>query len=123
MYRSRHLGRVTSRLLRKELLFDQRNQVSVFRQTALRGFVTDHHEGVVPGARHQYGSLGDMPMPSQPVSWQAEHNQDIQNVTQKALIYELTQQQSRTIEDVVPWFLANMPPAFCVTFRMSHKRL
>jgi glutamate dehydrogenase len=69
--------------------------------------------------------LGDTPLPSSRVTpWQAEHNHDIQSVTQKALIYELTQQQSRTIEDIVPWFLGNMPPSYFrqipEAFRLSH---
>jgi hypothetical protein len=42
-------------------------------------------------------------------SWQAQHNIDIQRVTQTAIIHELTQQQTKTIESVVPWFLKNMP--------------
>jgi len=43
------------------------------------------------------------------VAWQAEDNEDIQRVTQKAIIHELMQRQSQTIESVVPWFLENMP--------------
>jgi len=46
------------------------------------------------------------------VAWQAEENEDIQRVTQQAIIHELTQRQSRTIESVVPWFLENMPPSY-----------
>ena len=42
-------------------------------------------------------------------SWQALHNVDIQRVTQTAMIHELTQQQTRSIEQVVPWFLNTMP--------------
>jgi len=42
-------------------------------------------------------------------AWQAEHNLDIQRVTQQAMIHELTKEQTRTIEHVVPWFLENMP--------------
>lgn len=96
-----------------------------FASSGSSGSGKDYYDRVVPGARHEYGSLGDMPSgPSSRVSWQAEHNQDIQKVTQKALIYELTQQQSRTIEDVVPWFLANMPSSYFrqipETFRLSH---
>ena len=41
--------------------------------------------------------------------WQAEDNLDIQRVTQSAIIHELTQEQTRTIESVVPWFLNDMP--------------
>jgi hypothetical protein len=60
--------------------------------------------------------------PAQP--WQAEHNIDIQRVTQQALIHELTQQQTRTIEHVVPWFLNNMPAPYFrqvpESFRRDH---
>ena len=61
-------------------------------------------------------------------TWQPEEDVDIQRVTQTAIvssififtlsstlnikmfqIHELTQQQSRTIEEVVPWFLDIMP--------------
>eukprot|EP00527_Entomoneis_sp_CCMP2396_P009547 CAMPEP_0198139032 /NCGR_PEP_ID=MMETSP1443-20131203/2366_1 /TAXON_ID=186043 /ORGANISM="Entomoneis sp., Strain CCMP2396" /LENGTH=1102 /DNA_ID=CAMNT_0043801015 /DNA_START=154 /DNA_END=3462 /DNA_ORIENTATION=- len=85
----------------------------------------DYSDVIVPGSRHEYGSLGDVPSPqSKAVSWQAAHNVDIQNVTQKALIYELTQQQTRTIESVVPWFLENMPESYFrqipEQFRMDH---
>jgi len=41
--------------------------------------------------------------------WQPSHNLDIQRVTQIAIIHELTQQQTRTIERIVPWFLDVMP--------------
>lgn len=61
---------------------------------------------IVPGTRHEYGSLGERPLPSRPAAaWQAEHNVDVQRVTQKAIVYELTQQSSSTLESVVPWFL------------------
>jgi len=57
-------------------------------------------------------------------SWQPEDNIDIQRVTQKAIVHELTQQQSRTIESVVPWYLDIMPSAYFrqvpYDFRMSH---
>lgn len=118
MYRSRQMGQLTARLLRKQFKLASKHQT-----TALRclGSKSDYR---IPGTPNPYGSLGDMPMPSQRVSWQAEHNQDIQNVTQKALIYELTQQQSATIEEVVPWFLANMPESYFrqipENFRISH---
>jgi len=57
-------------------------------------------------------------------SWQAQDNIDIQRVTQKAIIHELTQQQTKTIEDIVPWFLNNMPCSYFRSvpeqFRMDH---
>jgi len=56
--------------------------------------------------------------------WQAQHNTDIQRVTQNAIIHELTRQQNSTIEDVVPWFLQNMPSCYFrqvpEQFRMDH---
>ena len=57
-------------------------------------------------------------------SWQASHNIDIQRVTQTAMIHELTQQQTRSIEKVVPWFLATMPAPYFrqvpESFRLDH---
>ena len=57
-------------------------------------------------------------------SWQASHNLDIQRVTQKAMIHELTQQQTRSIEKVVPWFLNTMPAPYFrqvpESFRLDH---
>jgi len=66
---------------------------------------------IIPGTRHEYGSLHEKPfVPSKPAAaWQAAHNVDVQRVTQKAIVYELTQQQSQTLESVVPWFLETMP--------------
>ena len=49
---------------------------------------------------------------------------DVQNVTRKAYIYELIHQQTKTIEDTVPWFLDNMPASYFKQvperFRMDH---
>ena len=45
-------------------------------------------------------------------SWQASQNIDIQRVTQTAMVHELTQQVSRSIEKVVPWFLNTMPAPY-----------
>lgn len=45
-------------------------------------------------------------------SWQASQNIDIQRVTQTAMVHELTQQQTRSIEKVVPWFLNTMPAPY-----------
>ena len=57
-------------------------------------------------------------------SWQAAHNIDIQRVTQTAMIHELTQQQTRSIEKVVPWFLSMMPAPYFrqvpESFRLDH---
>ena len=81
---------------------------------------------VIPGvsSASPYGSLGEPKQAASPVAWQAAHNADVQRVTQNAMIYELTQQQSRTIEDVVPWFLDQMPPSYFRQvpdhFRMDH---
>ncbi|KAL7566432.1 hypothetical protein ACA910_000913 [Epithemia clementina (nom. ined.)] len=98
-----------------------------FRSTALilDRRTSSYEPDIIPGGRHKYGSLGDLPAPhSKAAPWQASHNRDIQNVTQKALIYELTQQQTKTIETVVPWFLENMPPSYFdqipEPFRMDH---
>ena len=56
--------------------------------------------------------------------WQAEGAMDIQRVTQTALIHELIQQQTSTIQSVVPWFLSNMPPPYFrqvpEKFRVDH---
>jgi hypothetical protein len=78
-------------------------------------------QAVIPGmssTTSPYGSLGD-PMPSSSslsslsaASWQATHNIDVQRVTQNAMIYELQQSQTKTIETVVPWFLRQMPPSY-----------
>eukprot|EP00569_Conticribra_weissflogii_P004035 CAMPEP_0171345936 /NCGR_PEP_ID=MMETSP0878-20121228/22885_1 /TAXON_ID=67004 /ORGANISM="Thalassiosira weissflogii, Strain CCMP1336" /LENGTH=1055 /DNA_ID=CAMNT_0011849471 /DNA_START=405 /DNA_END=3572 /DNA_ORIENTATION=+ len=57
-------------------------------------------------------------------SWQATQNLDIQRVTQTAIIHELTQQQTRSIERVVPWFLNTMPEPYFrqvpESFRLDH---
>lgn len=57
-------------------------------------------------------------------SWQASQNIDIQRVTQTAMIHELTQQQTRSIEKVVPWFLNTMPAPYFrqvpESFRLDH---
>lgn len=85
-------------------------------------------EVIVPGTRSTYGSLGETPHPSYPaspsVSWQARSNLDVQRVTQKAIVFELVQQQTAAIEAVVSWFLEVMPPAYFdqvpERFRMDH---
>ena len=57
-------------------------------------------------------------------SWQASQNIDIQRVTQTAMVHELTQQQTRSIEKVVPWFLHTMPAPYFrqvpESFRLDH---
>lgn len=62
--------------------------------------------------------------PRDKTAWQAEHNIDIQRVTQTAIIHELTQQQVHTIETTVPWFLDEMPGSYFrqvpEAFRMDH---
>lgn len=56
--------------------------------------------------------------------WQAEGALDIQRVTQQAMIHELIQQQTNTIQSVVPWFLKNMQPSYFrqvpEKFRVDH---
>ena len=83
---------------------------------------------LVPGSKNRYGSLGEglvspvVRSPSAP--WQAEHNIDVQRVTQKALIYELCQQTEKTIAETVPWFLEQMPMSYFrqvpEQFRLDH---
>ena len=83
-------------------------------------------EVAIPGlGSSHFGSFGaDTPSPQSATPWQAEHNSDVQRVTQNAIIYELTKQQTRTIEKVVPWFLENMPESYFrqvpEKFRMDH---
>ncbi|MGV2436022.1 MAG UNVERIFIED_CONTAM: hypothetical protein LVT10_14980 [Anaerolineae bacterium] len=99
-----------------------------------------HDEVAIPGlgSSSHFGSLGgdSIPLTQQQQldqqqqaaasarPWQAEHNLDVQRVTQNAIIYELTQQQTRTIQSVVPWFLENMPESYFrqvpEKFRMDH---
>jgi glutamate dehydrogenase len=96
------------------------------RNTARRCFSNkkDPYGAAIPGLGSQYGSLGEPSSPKAAVAWQAEANIDVQRVTQNAMIYELTQEQTKTIEQVVPWFLANMPPAYFrqipEQFRIDH---
>jgi hypothetical protein len=78
---------------------------------------------------HPHRALSTQPVSSsnsdhQSRSWQASHNIDIQRVTQTAMIHELTQQQTRSIEKVVPWFLNTMPAQYFhqvpESFRLDH---
>jgi len=76
-------------------------------------------------AQDVYRKLSTQPSSSDEFrSWQASHNIDIQRVTQTAMIHELTQQQTRSIEKVVPWFLATMPAPYFrqvpESFRLDH---
>jgi len=89
----------------------------------------DHKEELIPGVSNtQYGSFGSLndasTIKKSAAPWQAEDNFDVQRVTRTALIYELTQQQTRTIESVVPWFLENMPESYFrqvpERFRLDH---
>lgn len=109
----------------------RRQQARVFHPRRPAAFFsTKPGHAVIPGAgfTSPYGSLGEpkagAAVSAAPVAWQAEHNADVQRVTQNAMIYELTQQQTRTIEDVVPWFLQNMPASYFrqvpESFRMDH---
>ena len=56
--------------------------------------------------------------------WQAAGALDIQRVTQQAMVHELVQQQTDTIQKVVPWFLQNMPTSYFnqvpEKFRVDH---
>ncbi|EEC49283.1 predicted protein [Phaeodactylum tricornutum CCAP 1055/1] len=99
--------------------------ISTGMQTRNFSKKTSRDESIIPGVRSEYGSLGDLPSPSKAAApWQAEHNIDVQRVTQKAMVYELCQSQTRTIEEVVPWFLENMPTSYFrqvpERFRMDH---
>mmetsp|Transcript_9344 Transcript_9344/g.13636 ORF Transcript_9344/g.13636 Transcript_9344/m.13636 type:complete len:1041 (+) Transcript_9344:52-3174(+) len=70
-----------------------------------------------------YSSLGE-PIDSSKKAWQVEDNEEIQRVTEKAMIHELTQKQIQTIESTVPWFLDQMPASYFRQVpwetRMSH---
>jgi len=78
---------------------------------------------LVIGGRRLLQSLSSSDQ-SEKKAWQAQDNINIQRVTQKAIIHELTQEQTQTINSVVPWFLDNMPSCYFrqVTekFRMEH---
>ncbi|CAB9499861.1 Glutamate dehydrogenase 2 [Seminavis robusta] len=80
-----------------------------------------------PPPRSSWDSLADRGLRqdhgmAQP--WQAEGALDIQRVTQQAMIHELIQEQTNTIQSVVPWFLQNMPPPYFrqvpEKFRVDH---
>jgi hypothetical protein len=69
---------------------------------------------------------GSWKEPGEKMAWQADEDSDIQRVTTLATIHELTKQQTRSIETVVPWFLKNMPASYFrqvpESFRQDHLR-
>jgi hypothetical protein len=69
---------------------------------------------VIPATPYRWASTLESPSSSDHTSrsWQALHNIDIQRVTQTAMIHELSQQQTASIEKVVPWFLHTMPAQY-----------
>lgn len=84
---------------------------------------------LIPGmsSASPYGSLGDPSdhtAAASTTAWQASHNAQVQRVTQNAMIYELQQSQTQTIERLVPWFLENMPATYFQqvpeSFRYDH---
>ena len=94
------------------------------RRLCLRSLCSSR-DVIVPGGNHHYGSLGgDAVKPASTTAWQAAHNVDVQRVTQQAIIYELSRKTANTIEQVVPWFLENMPESYFQqvpeAFRMDH---
>jgi glutamate dehydrogenase len=87
------------------------------------------NDTIIPGYTNSYGSLQDdtnvrANAIKEAKAWQANDNNTVQDVTQKALIYDLVTQQAATLEKTVPWFLANMPASYFdqvpETFRKSH---
>jgi len=56
--------------------------------------------------------------------WQARDNIEVQRVTQKAMVYTLVSESTRTIESTLPWFLENMPESYFMQvpeqYRMDH---
>lgn len=85
---------------------------------------------MIPGYSNLYGSLQDQHasragrQPESAKAWQALDNSHVQDVTVKALIYDLVHQQTATLENTVPWFLTNMPVSYFdqvpETFRKDH---
>ena len=114
------------------LLSSSKNEDETSNTDAPRSHIP--HETIIPGSMpHQYGSLGEG-LPEHPhhksleqqtaAPWQAAHNRDVQRVTLTAMIYELVHEITATIEDIVPWFLSNMPFAYFqqvpFNYRMDH---
>jgi hypothetical protein len=71
-------------------------------------------EELIPGlSGASYNSLGGEPKPfAAPTAWQAEHNVDSAQATLNSTIFELTRNQTKTIEEVVPWFFTQMPASY-----------
>lgn len=92
------------------------HSASTRRQFPYRSFSTNNGHVSIPGLRQSYGSLQDeftkQSPPKESAAWQAADNSHVQDVTQKALIYDLVHQQTRTLETTVPWFLQNMPNSY-----------
>jgi hypothetical protein len=100
----------------------------------LRSLATDSGSGgntgggwKMKGAESSLSRLGgSWKEPGEKMAWQADEDSDIQRVTTLATIHELTRQQSRSIETVVPWFLKNMPASYFrqvpESFRQDHLR-
>jgi len=108
---------------RKLLLQHQQQQI---RSISSIDEPSIHYNSNNNNAQDVYRKLSTQPSSSSDEfrSWQASHNIDIQRVTQTAMIHELTQQQTRSIEKVVPWFLATMPAPYFrqvpESFRLDH---
>lgn len=90
--------------------------------TALR-----HNSSSWKGVESSMSRLGgSWKEPGEKMAWQADQDSDIQRVTTLATIHELTQQQVRTIEKVVPWFLSNLPASYFrqvpKSFQQDHLR-
>eukprot|EP00934_Nitzschia_sp_Nitz4_P004085 Nitzschia sp. Nitz4//scaffold23_size168460//152291//155530//NITZ4_002248-RA/size168460-processed-gene-0.99-mRNA-1//1//CDS//3329543722//4075//frame0 len=99
---------IAARLVQRHTPF-----VSTFQKIGYTTTAVRLDESLIPGAgAHHYGSLGEPEKIASPVAWQAENNADVQRVTQNAMIYELSQQQFKNIQDFVPWFLSNMPASY-----------
>ncbi|KAL3776735.1 hypothetical protein HJC23_005396 [Cyclotella cryptica] len=97
------------------------------RSATLRKMLPQHQTRTL--SRVGDSNFSTRPPPNNPNSsdyrsWQASQNIDIQRVTQTAMIHELTQQQTRCIEKVVPWFLNTMPAPYFrqvpESFRLDH---
>lgn len=114
LLRQRHLQLVAGRRLPSTLLYDVRSFGST-RDLSSASNNNNRSNSIIPGvtSTSPYGSLGEpLPSSSPAVAWQATHNVDVQRVTQNAMIYELQQSQTKTIETVVPWFLSQMPASY-----------
>jgi len=110
----------------RRLLLQQQQQQLQTRTISSIDEPNIHYNSNNNNAQDVYRKLSTQPSSSSDEfrSWQASHNIDIQRVTQTAMIHELTQQQTRSIEKVVPWFLATMPAPYFrqvpESFRLDH---